>query len=87
MKFVKNKEIDSAILDNEVCLFESSKSKYYNLNSSGTHIWQILERPHTFEECFEKLSESFDFHDNDVKEELKSFLSSAVDKKIILKVE
>ena len=87
MRYVRNKEVSSATLDDEICMFESAKSKYYNLNKTGTFIWEILDNPKTFNECIDSISKSFEIQNIDFREQLRSFLIDAVEKKIILEIE
>ena len=87
MRYIRNKQVSSVTLDNEICMFESAKSKYYNLNKTGTFIWEILDNPKTFNECLDSISESFEIQNIDFREQLSSFLIDAVEKKIILEIE
>ena len=71
MRYVRNQEVSSATLDDEVCMFESAKSKYYNLNKTGTFIWEILDNPKTFNECLDSISKFTSSLDKNLDKRIK----------------
>ena len=65
MRYVRNKQVSSVTLDNEICMFESAKSKYYRQN---WYIYlEILDNPKTFNECLDSISESFEIQNIDLE--------------------
>ena len=45
MLIVRNPQVCAAELDGEICLFEPVQAEYFNLNSTGSAIWNLLEQP------------------------------------------
>ena len=56
MYFKQSKNITSAELDNEICIFNPIEGKYLNLNNSASEIWKSLENSIKLEDIVENMN-------------------------------
>ena len=78
MKYSKSKNTVSSELDGEVCLFNSSSGEYLNLNSTGSFIWNLLDKNLNEEDIIKKTEQSFNSENLSIPSEIKEFLNEAV---------
>lgn len=83
MIFKKNPSIVYSELDSEVCLFNPNRGLYLNLNSTGSIIWNLLEKYSTFKEICGELEKIFETNDTNYLEELRNFLEESQKLEII----
>ena len=74
----RNPEVCSAELDGEVCLFNPQSAAYLNLNSTGSHIWNLLEAPAELDELINKLQELFDVDQVTCRNDTETFVAEAL---------
>ncbi len=58
-KIIKNKDILSSNMDDEVVMMSVENSEYYNLNPVGAKIWELLDNSPSFSGLIDKLLEEF----------------------------
>tara|TARA_S200000501_G_C20437367_1_gene575043 strand:- start:173 stop:451 length:279 start_codon:yes stop_codon:yes gene_type:complete len=80
-------EIDENIfftnLDDEICLFCSSKAEYLNLNNTGSHIWKLIEKKYNFREIVEELIREFEITQELCISEVNDFIKDLIKREII----
>lgn len=47
-------------IDDEIVMLSVKNGEYYNLNKVGSYIWNLLEKPNTFENLIKALLNSYD---------------------------
>ncbi len=67
------------IIDDEVVILNLETGVYYNLNSSGTKIWRLIEQGAPFSE----IVDSFTGDSREIEKETEAFLSELLREKII----
>ena len=81
--FVKNSDILSSTIDNEVVMMSSEKGMYYNLNPIGSRIWELLETPQTIESLCTQLMDEYDVDEATCKQETEEFIQSLSERGLI----
>lgn len=64
----------SADLDGEKVMLSIEKGKYYGLNSIGSRIWELLEKPLTVREMVEVLLEEYDVEESTCLQDVQAFI-------------
>ena len=83
MFFVRNLELVSEYLDKDICIFDEENSEYFNINNSGSFIWEFIETPKKFDEIIEEISKYYSIENKNFEEEIKYFLIEGIKKNII----
>lgn len=79
----RNEDILVTDLDGEMCMLNISKGKYYGLNTVGTRIWQLIEKPISIEKIVSTLMSEYTVDFNTCREQVIHFLEELVDEEII----
>ncbi len=83
MNYLKNKEIAYSELDGEICIFHPETGEYYNLNKTGTFIWNLIEERKTESELISKAEEIFDDKSQNLRDDILGFLKEGINLGII----
>ncbi len=83
-KFIVNQEIISAVLDNEVCLFDDKKAEYLNLNETASILWDYLKEAKTFNQIIDFCKKNYIVNDVELNDDIRKFLKKAVSVQILL---
>ena len=70
-----NPEVIEKRLDQATVLVDISTSRIYELNETGTRIWELLGQGLNVEQIVRHLVSEFEVEDSQVAEELKTLLS------------
>ena len=81
--YSQGEEVYGAELEGEICLFDSKSAKYFILNSTGSAIWEIIEKPKSFQEIKKILSETYDMNIFEYEKDIKCFLNQALSSGLI----
>ena len=73
----KNPSVIYSNLDSEVCLFNPNSGEYLNLNSTGSLIWDLLDKFSSFNSISKKLLEIFDTKEETIIYEFKNFINDS----------
>ena len=84
MVIVRNPEVCAAELDGEICLFEPTKAEYLNLNSTGSAIWNLLEKPMELDYLLEELQNRYDVDLETCRQQTEAFLGEAFKRGMLL---
>ena len=71
-------------IDHEIVLMSIENSEYYGLNQIGSHIWQLIEKPLSFNELISILMNEYDVTREQCMEDTLSFLETLAEKSLIL---
>lgn len=85
--YSRNPQIIDGELDNNQIMMHIEQGKYFGLNLVGKRIWQIIEKPTSFEQIINKLTNEFNINKEICEKEVKDFLDKSVAFKIVDKHE
>ena len=83
MLYQKKSDLPCTYLDSDLCIFDPNNYKYINFNSTGTVIWNLIEKPKTLSEIMNHLIKIYDIELDKGLPEVKSFLNDGVEKGLI----
>ena len=78
MLIARNPQVCAAELDGEICLFEPVKAEYFNLNGTGSAIWNLLEQPADVEQLLTELLDLYDVDSSTCRRETEAFIAEAL---------
>lgn len=80
---VRNEQLPSAVIDKEVGLMNIDTGKYYALNSVGSDIWRVLEKPSTVDELILSLTSEYEIDRETCIKQVIPFLKKLILERII----
>lgn len=80
---VRNSNIETAEMGEEVGMLNVETGNYYILNEIGTDIWALLETPTTFEQLVNQLLSIYTIDYDTCERESLSFLEEMINNKLI----
>ena len=83
MHYQRKPGFSSTYLDSDLCIFDQNNYNYINFNSTGTEIWNILEKPKTISEITSKLIMIYNIDFEKCFPEVESFLKDGVKQGLI----
>ena len=83
MIYQREKDTVSAYLDGDICIFDSKKYQYLNLNQTASFIWDLIEEPKTLSEIMNELDKFYDIEYKTCLIEVNNFLNEAIKKSLI----
>ena len=72
-----------ADLDDEICIFCSSRAEYLNLNNTGSYIWKLIEKKYNFREIIEELIRDYEITEEVCISEVNDFITDLIKREII----
>lgn len=75
--------LDTTDLDGEAVMMDMDKGKYYNFNSVGSRIWELIEKPISVEEIIAQLLKEFDIDENKCKASVINFINRLNENELI----
>lgn len=70
-------------IDGEVVILSINNGEYYNLNKTGSELWNILEAQHSFIEIIDYLVSKYDINRIDCETDTLECLEDMIDNGII----
>ena len=83
MIYQRGKDVISAYLDGDICIFDSKNYEYLNLNQTASFIWELIEEPKTLSEIMNELDKFYDIEYKTCLIEVNNFLNEAIKKSLI----
>lgn len=83
----RNNDLNTALLDEQICIFEPVKANYLTLNEVGSFIWSKIEKPVIVDDLFDIILSNYDCKENEIKREVYSFINDAIRLNLIKKVD
>ena len=80
MMIIRNPQVCAAELDGEICLFEPVQAEYFNLNSTGSAIWNLLEQPAEVEQLLTALETLYNVDSSTCRQETEAFIAEALER-------
>jgi hypothetical protein len=78
-----NPEVIAKRLDQVTVLVEISTSRMFELNETGTRVWELLSQGFNVEQIVQRLVSEFEVEDSQASEELKILLSQLQDQGLV----
>lgn len=75
--------LDTADLDGEAVMMNMEKGKYYNFNTVGSRIWQLIEKPVSVKEVVDELLKEFDVDEKSCEIAVISFVNRLIEDELI----
>ena len=70
-------------LDEKKVMLNIESGKYYGLDSVGSRIWELIEKPHTVRELVSELLKEYDVEENNCRQDVLVFLNKLYDQGLI----
>ena len=70
-------------LDEKKVMLNIESGKYFGLDSVGSRIWDLIEKPHTVHELVLKLQEEYDVEENTCRQDVLDFINKLHDQGLI----
>lgn len=80
---VRNNNIETAEMGEEVGMLDVETGNYYILNEIGTDIWSLIEKPVAFEQLIDKLRMIYDVDYETCEIESLEFIKEMIENKLI----
>lgn len=85
-KYIRNKEIISGQIQDEIVMMDIESGEYYSLNSVATRIWELLENEMDINSLCEALIMEFDVGKKQCVEEAKEHLEKLMELNLVSKI-
>lgn len=79
----QKKGLDTTDLDGESVMMDIDKGKYYNFNSVGSRIWELIEKPIAVKEIIAQLLKEFDIDEKKCEAAVINFVNRLNDNELI----
>ena len=83
MFYSKSEEIAYSRLDGEICIFHPELGEYLNLNSTGSFIWELIDKGQDESYLIEMAYKSFKGDKDSIKKDVIEFLNKGCELKIL----
>ena len=86
MEIIKrNPNVTSALVGDEICLFEPDNAEYIILNQIGSYIWELIkDEKYDLEHLIDNLLEIFEVDKDICENDTRNFISVALIKGILI---
>lgn len=84
-KYLRNKEIISGQIQDEIVMMDIESGEYYNLNPVATRIWELLENELTIDELCQILLKEYDVDEKQCKTDVNEHLLKLIKLKLVSK--
>lgn len=86
-KIKKNKDLVEAEFEDELVMMSIEKGSYLGLDSIGTRIWQLLEKPQEVVAICDQLQEEYEVEEAQCQQDVLKLLEDMAEQKVILLVD
>ncbi len=73
-----------AEIDGELVMMNIETGDYYGLDVSAKRIWEIVEKPCTYKNLIEQLTEEFEVTETQCKSDVEKFLAEMAENNLIV---
>ena len=81
----RNPKIIHSTIDDEIVLFSDENNSYFNLNRTGSIIWELIEKPISMQELIDQLAIRFRIGAADITEDVMEYIEPLEKKGLIKK--
>ncbi len=85
-KYLRNEQIETVEMANELGMLNIETGLYYVLDSIGLEIWNVLDCPIELKEIVEKMKVVFDVDYNRCYEDVEKLIENMIDKQLVVEV-
>ncbi|MDR1156582.1 MAG: lasso peptide biosynthesis PqqD family chaperone [Bacteroidales bacterium] len=71
-------------IDDEVVMMSIETGEYYGLNPIASRIWELLEKPQTFDQLIDRLTQEFNIDKVTCQKDVMKFLGQLMEKKLLV---
>jgi hypothetical protein len=82
-KYIRNKELITADLEEDLVMLDIDQGKYFSLNPIGKKIWELLETEASLDEICSKLLLEYDVSMEECTNDVKNHLEELAQLKLI----
>jgi hypothetical protein len=80
-------QISWKAVDNEIVIINFETSHYFSLNSTGSYIWQLIEKEAaTLPQVIKSVSAYFSVDEDAIKDEVNSLIDELLEENLIIEV-
>lgn len=83
MKIIIETEIISVNLDGDACILNVKTGKYFNMNGTGTRIWELLNEFEDTEKAFDVFSEEYAADYNILQRDFSRIIDKLIESKLV----
>ena len=83
MYYSRSKNIAFSKLDGEICIFHSESGEYFNLNCTGSFIWDLIVEKIEEDDLMKSILDSYQGNINSIRNEVNEFLKKGLDLEIL----
>src|SRR5690606_8349229 len=80
---VRNPEIFASEIDDEMVMMDGEQGLYFGLNSVARAIWELLEKPLTYEALLQALTERYEVDAERCRADVEPFLRKMLESRLI----
>lgn len=73
-RYVRNPDLIGASIDDELVMMSVEKGQYYGLGGVAPRIWELLQKPHTFDQLVDRILEEFEVERSLCEKDMVGFL-------------
>ena len=85
--YQRNNETISGRLEDELVMMDIQKGKYFSLNPLATFIWDLLEKPLTFDKLCSLLMEEYEVSEEQCRADVRVYLDEMEKLGMILRID
>ena len=85
-KYIRNKEIITGQIQDEIVMMDIESGEYYSLNSVATRIWELLENEMNMQDLCNALLNEYDVEKEQCHKEAKEHLGKLIELKLVSKI-
>lgn len=82
-RFIANKESLFTDMDGEAVILSLQNGKYYGVNAVGAFIWEMLQKPVSFEDIRSTAMHEYEIDENTCRREILAFLKKMSEEGLI----
>ena len=83
--YMRNGDQVTAKVDDEVVMMSMQQGEYYGLDSIGSRIWELFNKPNSVENIIGTLMQEYDVDRNTCEKDVLEFIQKLVDKGLLIK--
>lgn len=82
-KYIRNEDNLASKIHDEIVMVDVTQGNYFGLNSVGSVIWELLDKPKSIDEICSSLMEEYDIDLDSCKKEVSDFIEDLKKQKLV----
>ena len=83
LHLIRNNNFFAKAVDDELIMMDDKTGNYFSLNSVGKTIWELLDKPTSYEALLDKLMVIYNVSKEQCIEDIKPFLNNLIEKNLL----